>query len=126
MAIIHTHHVSDEADDRFYYTSQPIYKKYNPGDTYDDNEVLHRLVDIEPNSVDESLFEPVFFRAYSLFVQYSAEEYVQLISTFSPTISMQPASRIEFLSEIKDLIADTFDDRIQKHYAMSLTIAKKK
>ena len=126
LAIISTHHVSDEAGDAFYVASQPIHKQHNPDGAYDDKQVLSRLIDIKADDVDEDLFTLSYFNAFSLVVRYSAEAFAQLLQTYSPNIAMEPDRRESFLAAIVHLIEDAFDGSIQKHYAMSLTIAQKK
>ena len=126
LAVISTHHVSDEAGDAFFFASQPIYKQHKPGGTYDDNLCLTRSAELTPDAVDENIFAPVRFDVFPLAVRYSATEYIQLLSTYSPTLSMESDKRAHFLGDIEMLIEDKFDGSIVKHYAMTLTIAKKR
>jgi len=126
LAIIGTNHVSDEQGDEFFFASQPIYKKYKPGGKHDDNFRLKRTDELTADKVDESFFTPVFFHAFPYVVWYSAKEYAQLLNTYSPTISMEPNQRAGFLQDIEKLIEEKFGGSIQKHFAMTLTIAKKK
>lgn len=123
LAIIGTNHVSDEAGDEFVIASQPIYGRYGPSD---DDFRLRRIAESKADKVDEDLFAPVFFHPFPLSVRYSAEEYAQLLNTYSPTISMEPKERAAFLADIQELIEARFDGYIVKHFAMTLTMAKKK
>lgn len=126
LAIIGTNHVSDEKGDKFFFASQHIYKKYKSDRKYDDNFRLSRVSELKADDVDENLFTPVFFRAFPLVIQYSSKKYAQLLNTFSPTISMEPEKRKEFLKEIEKLIDEKFGSSIQNHFAMTLTIAKRR
>jgi len=126
LAIIGTTHVSNEKGDEFFFASQPIYKKYKPGGKHDDNFRLKRADELKADEVDKNLFAPVFFHSFPLVVPFSAKEYAQLLNTYSPTISMEPDQRAGFLEEIEKLIEEKFGGSIQKHFAMTLTIAKKK
>lgn len=126
LAIIGTNHISDEKGDEFFFASQPIYKKYKPGGEYDDNFRLKRVDELKADEVDENFFTPVFFRAFPLVVPYSAKKYAQLLNTYSPTISMGSSQRAGFLEEIEKLIEEKFGGSIQKYFAMTLTIVKKK
>lgn len=126
LAIVGTNHVSDEKGDEFFFASQPIYKKYKPGEKHDDNFRLKRTDELKADEVDENLFIPVLFHAFPLVVPYSAKKYAQLLNTYSPTISMESDQRAGFLEEIEKLIEEKFGGSIQKHFAMTLTIAKKK
>lgn len=125
LAIIRTNHVSDEAGDEFYFAAQPIYEKYKLADK-DYSFRLPRTAKLKAEDLDENLFDLTFFHAFPLIVPYSAEEYSQLIGTFSPTLSMKQDIRAEFLKNISELIKKQFGGRLLKRYAMTLTIAKKK
>ena len=125
LAIIHTHHVSDEAGDEFFFASQPIYKKYKLYDQ-DDSFRLPLTSDLKPENLDEKFFAPVFFKVFPLVVRYTAKEYAKLLATYSPTLSMKPEMRVEFLKDISDLLEETFGGSLIKQFAMPLTIVKKK
>lgn len=125
LAIIDTNHVSDEAGDKFFFASQPIYKKYT-GDSYDKKFRLKRTAELKADKIDKTLFAQIFFKAFPLVIRYSAKEYAQLLNTFSDTISMDPDRRTGFLNGIEKLIKEKFDGSIMKHFAMTLTIAKKR
>ena len=126
MGVIDTNHVSDKAGDKLFFASQPIYQKYKPGGEHDDNFRLSRAAELKAYEVDEKLFTPVFFRAFPLVVPYSAKEYAQLLNTYSPTLSMEPDQRARFFEEIKKLIQRDFGGSTQKHFAMTLTVVRKK
>lgn len=126
LAIIHTNHVSDEKNDDFFFAIQPIYKKYKPGGKYDDNLRFKHISELKADEIDENFFTPVLFQVFPLIIRYSANEYAQLLNTYSPQISMKPDQRANFIKEIKELINEKFGGSIQKHFAMTLTLAKKK
>lgn len=75
---------------------------------------------------DNNFFEQVLFETYPVDISYSADEYIQLLNTYSPTISMETEERKKFLNEIKELINKKFDGIIEKNFAMSLTILRKR
>ncbi len=125
LAIIHTHHVSDGADDAFLFASQPIYAKTQPGALNKDFRPP-LASQLKPDALDETLFSPIFFRVFSAIARYTADEYVQLLSTYSGTIAMSPHCRRIFLNDMRELIERDFNGRLDKHYAFTLTIGKKK
>lgn len=125
LAIINTCHVSDEKGDEFLLASQPIYKQYKPGGKYDKNLKFSCIFELKADLVDEKFFTPVFFQAFPLVVKYTAKEYSQLLSTYSPQISMDPQNRANFLVAIEKLINNEFNGSIIKNFAMTLTIAKR-
>jgi SAM-dependent methyltransferase len=127
LAIIHRNHVSDERGDAFTAATQPIYRRYERDTaagarTY----VPRRRADLGPEPVDETLFTPVSFDTYPEVVRYSADQYVSLLSTYSPTLAMKPEARTAFLDEIRQLIEQRFDGQVAQHYAMSLQLAQRK
>lgn len=124
LAIIHTNHISDGAGDAYFFASQPIYKKYDPTD--DQNFRLPQLADLRPCNLDTSLFGLSLFKTFPVVIKYTAEEYGQLLSTYSPTLAMPEATRDHFLNEIVLLIKSQFNGALDKHFAMSLTIAARK
>lgn len=129
LAIIHTNHVSDENGDNFYNTSQPIYRKYSeerPKSSSDKKKTLVKATDLKPEPLDESFFNLVHFETFPIALTYTASEYTNLISTYSPTLSMSPERRKEFLTEIAELINTQFGGSVSKSYAMTLTVAKRK
>jgi ubiquinone/menaquinone biosynthesis C-methylase UbiE len=129
LAVIHTHHIANETDGSFFRASQPIYKKYE-----DESSNVSRYIkspvkaieDIKPEELDESLFESVFFGIFPKAVDYSANDYIKLLRTFSPTLVMRPERREGFLGEIRNLINEKFNGHVTKRYGMSLTIGKKR
>ncbi len=125
LVIIHSNHVSDEIGDAFFFASQPIYRKYGFDDPEEDFHLPH-TIDLKAAELDEDLFSLVFFKAFPLAVHYSADDYAKLIGTYSPTIAMQTDQRDGFLRDIAELIEAKFNGVIEKHYAMTLTIARKK
>lgn len=124
LAVIHTNHVSNEEGDAYFFATAPIYKKYDPTD--DETFRLPRTEALKPSDVDVHLFTLVLFKTFPLIIRYTANEYVQLLSTFSPTLSMPIETREKFLADITKVINDQFGGSIDKHFAMSLTIARKK
>jgi SAM-dependent methyltransferase len=127
LAVIYRKHVSDGQGDAFTEATQPIYRRYErdtaaAARTY----VPQRAEDLRAEPVDEMLFRPVHFAAFPVIARYRADEYVSLLSTYSPTLSMAPPSRASFLDEIRHLIHRQFAGEVLIHYAMTLAIAQKK
>lgn len=124
LAIIHTEHVSDEKGDAFFWASKPVYKQYTTAlDKID--LPLPSMSSLTRPILDESLFAFKDFSVFPLVVSYTAHEYSELLATYSPTIALDAARRQAFLSGIEDLINTQFDGRIDKHFAMTLTLAQR-
>lgn len=124
LAIIHTNHVSDEKGDAFHTASQSIYDKYWPrGDK--PAPILPRASELKPpDDLDESLFKWVHFQTFPVIIDYTAEQYMELRNTYSPTLSLPDDKREAFLTELGELIDRDFDGHRIKHFAMSLAIAQ--
>ncbi len=130
LAVIHTHHVSDEAGDRFFVASQPIFLHYVHSDhpmNRSKGFTLKKFSEIGPGEpVDEALFEVTSFTKYPMEKRYNSDEYVGLIGTYSPHLALEPAVRAQFLAEVKALIDREFGGQMVEHYAMSLLLARRK
>jgi SAM-dependent methyltransferase len=122
LAIIHTHHVSDEQGDRFFKAAQPVYDRFFPNDT---GHIPTLMGSITATKLDEKLFRLVHFERFPTVVSYSAGEYAKLLNTFSPILALPEKERAAFLGAIEAVINEQFDGHINKHFVMSLTIAKK-
>ncbi len=128
LAIMYTHHVSDGAGDEFFLAVQPIYQKYEKEKvTRKPLRTRYPAIGeiVELNPLDEKLFKLVSFAVFPMTVVYSAEEYAQLLNTYSPTLTMTEDRREAFLQEIRDLIQTQFGGSITKHYGVSVTIGQK-
>ena len=124
LAIIHTHHTSDEKGDFFFNASQAIYHKYDFTDKDKKPEFLKNK-DLKPTELDESLFRLKYFQSFPVVIKYSAKQFVKLLNTYSNhLIASQPVQQ-SFYGEMEALINDRFQGAIEKHFSMSLTIAEK-
>jgi SAM-dependent methyltransferase len=125
LAIIQTNHVSDNEGDSFYNATQPIYDKFMPIKKDADN-TLPRVKDLRPVvALDTELFKQIDFDYFPLVVTYNANDYTDLIGTYSPILALPNAKREQFLKEIKNLVEARFNNKVTKHYSMSLALAKK-
>lgn len=124
IAIVHTHHISDGKGDLFFHASQPIYQKYFPKSN-NLKTTLPTRDQIKSYKLDNKLFKLSHFKTFSQIIDYTAEEYRQLVNTYSPTLQLPPEKRYAFLDDIQHLIETEFENRLQKYFAISLTVAKK-
>jgi len=124
LAIIHTHHISDQQGDLFYHASQPIYQKFFPRST---NTKAQLPIDAElkPWKIDEQLFQHIHFETFPLVIHYTADEYTQLLNTYSPNLRLPEKKREDFLSEIMELLKERFGGVLEKYFSLSLTVAKR-
>lgn len=130
LAIMYSEHITDEDGDKFFFASKPIYEKYTSNDSpinTDDSFRLPRIDQLKPRpSIDSSLFTLETFTTLPVTITYSAHEYAGLLNTYSPTIALPSDRRKEFLGAIEDLINNQFNGSADRHFAMTLAIAKKK
>jgi ubiquinone/menaquinone biosynthesis C-methylase UbiE len=124
LAIIHTHHISDEKGDAFFNASQPIYDKYDFTDKHKKPEFLPHK-DLKPTEIDESLFRLKYFQSFPVIITYSAKKFVQLLNTYSNHLVASEQVQQAFYGEMEALINERFQGAIDKHFSMSLTIAEK-
>jgi SAM-dependent methyltransferase len=124
LAIIHTNHVSDEKGDAFLTIAQPIYEQYDFAPK-GRSPIIPRHRDVCPESLDTNLFEQVYFETFPIVITYSAAGLVKLLNTFSNHLAAPTAIREAFFAKIEALINDRFSGEVEKHYSMSLTVARK-
>lgn len=123
LAIIHTNYISDEQGDVFFKASQIVYDKYYTNDGKD-KPILPTPADVQPTELDEKLFKLTNFSTFPMVVEYTANDYADLINTYSPTLALPENKSREFLADIKELINKDFNSKVSKHFVMSLTVAE--
>jgi ubiquinone/menaquinone biosynthesis C-methylase UbiE len=124
LAIIHTNHVSDEKGDVFFNLSQPIYDRYGFTDKHRKPQ-LPGIKDIKPDEMDERLFRLIHFEIFPVVITYSAKNFVRLLNTYSNHLAASKEVQTAFFQKIETLIMDKFQGKIDKHFAMSLSLGQK-
>lgn len=124
LAIIHTHHTSDEQGDVFFNASQAIYDKYDFTDK-DKKPEFAKHKDLKPTELDESLFRLKYFESFPTVVTYTAFQYVKLLNTYSNHLAAPQHVQQAFYKDMEALINEEFKGKVDKHYSMSLTIGEK-
>jgi len=126
LAIIYTHYVSDKLHDSFFLAAHDIFKKYDGYNaTREGKSPVLPTDQVKEISLDNKLFEPVFFKIFPEVLRYSIEDYIKLLSTFSFVIAMETKEREEFLKEIRDLSIYEYEGIVHVSTQMSLTIGRK-
>jgi ubiquinone/menaquinone biosynthesis C-methylase UbiE len=123
LAIIDTNHISDEEGDKFFIESQPIYERYNFLDN--PKPKLPNKKELKPSRLDEHLFKLIHYEFFPIIISYTAKSFVKLLNTYSSHLRANKKIQQLFYQEIESFIEDNFYGKIDKHYAMSLTIAQK-
>jgi SAM-dependent methyltransferase len=127
LAIIHRHHVSDERGDAFTAATQPIYQRHERDAAARTKVYVPRpRAELRPEPIDEEIFAPLSFDTFAEEVTYSAQDYLSLLSTYSPTLAMSPEERATFLEGIRCLIDEKFGGRVLQRYGVTLQVAQRK
>jgi SAM-dependent methyltransferase len=117
LATIATHHI-DGGDAQFFIDVQDCYQR--PGR-------LPTAADIPPDSGElerSGRFEPPTFRRYEWEQSYSAQEYLELLSTYSDHRALEETERRHLLDCISQVIVERYGGRIRKRYLNELRIAR--
>ncbi|MEO5646534.1 MAG: methyltransferase domain-containing protein [Candidatus Paceibacterota bacterium] len=126
LAIIYTLYVSDESHDVFFKEAHNIFEKHDKNKT-----VVNGKSPILPSDevkeipLDTELFEPVLFKTFPEVLQYTIDDYIKLICTFSFIIAMDPIDKENFLKETRDLANKEYDGMVTINLVMSLTLGRK-
>lgn len=126
LAIINYRHVAG-GDEDFFARSQCCYERYMPGTPAD-----LRLPTVEEIIPDTSeieacgLFEQPITRRYVTEEAYSAEQYIDLLSTYSTHIALMPSQRQQLFDCITALIREQYGGKIVKSYLHELALARKR
>lgn len=123
LAVIHTNHISDEAGDKFFIESQPVYERYNFLDN--PKPKLPNKKELKPDEIDEHLFKLMHYQLFPVIITYTAKNFVKLLNTYSSHLKADKKIQQLFYREIEDFINENFNGKIDKHFAMSLTVAQK-
>ncbi len=125
LAIIRTCHILSGETRDFFEKTQPIYNQFADLKEKSAKPLVTKISDIKPDILDTHLFEQVYFTVFPMYISYTSEQYVKLLSTFSEVIAMDPIEREAFLVQISDQIKKEFDDKIVKEFGIPLTIGRK-
>ncbi|AEV99791.1 hypothetical protein A4D02_26110 [Niastella koreensis] len=124
LAIIHTHHTSDEQGNVFFNASQAIYDKYDFTDK-DKKPEFAKHKDLQPTELDENLFRLKYFESFPVVITYTATQFVKLLNTYSNHLAAPQAVQQAFYKDMEALINDQFQGKVDKYFSMSLTIGEK-
>lgn len=127
LAIWGAGHVFPDGGDPFFEEIDDIYEeigeadppgspRYRPGEEPDDR------ADIEASG----LFEVVAVRHYDWERVYDAEEYIELLSTFSGHLAMAPWKRERLFTEIRRRLAFRRDHSVRRHWGTVLHVARRR
>jgi SAM-dependent methyltransferase len=122
LATVATHHVHG-GEDSFFAAAQECYERFDP-DTPPGLR-LPRTADVPPDAEELAphFGEPVF-RRYEWGQEYTAEQYIDVLLTYSGHRAMEPDAQRALLDCIATLIDTRYAGRITKRYLNELRVAR--
>jgi SAM-dependent methyltransferase len=125
LAIVATEHVSPAGGDDFFLHVQRVYDEVGMGDGQDGPKPPEAIAPPDVEAIGGSGFfaQPVVHR-YVWSQDYTVEEYLALLSTYSGHIAASPWQRETLFTGIRNLIAARPSATVRKHYLNTLQIAR--
>jgi SAM-dependent methyltransferase len=124
FALIDTAHIAGGTMD-FFAAVHECYQRWDPTVPCDLRMSLVGEVSAESKVIDESgLFGPVTLLRYVREIPYTADEYIDVLRTYSGQVHLSDADRFALYDDIHRLIVDEFDGRIVKAYLTELRLAR--
>ena len=126
LAIIGCGHAFPKDADRFFFEIQDIYSEIGediPGEQWPPPPP-EDVPDFREEIEASGLFGDVQSRRYVWEVMYTAEEYIDLLNTFSGHIAMEPAKRDYLYRHIRQRINARPDPRVRRHWLAILNVAR--
>jgi SAM-dependent methyltransferase len=124
LAIVLTHHVAREQD-AFFDNVQECFERWDPAYAPDYRAPRPEEVPIDTEEIEASgRFDRPVVRRYEWEVAYSAATFIDLISTYSANLVLDPEVRQGLFTCTKDLIDTRFGGRITKPYLTELQVAR--
>jgi len=123
LAIISTNQVSSDTDKGFFKEVDALYEQFGTRRKTilpDKEQIKGDLTDMQTSS----LFDETKVYKYDWNQDYSTEQYLDLIQSYSGTIAMQPNERTQFLQAIQELIDTRFNGAVTRPLVIALTIGK--
>jgi SAM-dependent methyltransferase len=126
IGLIATTHVLPADGDPFFVDVQRVYARF--GDVLEGGP--SRPADVADPYLEDiaasGLFHPATVRRYLWPRTYTAEQYVDVLSTYSNTLTMPEAQRLDFLDRVAAIIRDRPGGTVTKHYLNHLVVARRR
>ena len=126
LAAVDTRHVLTEDGDRFWIEVQEDYDALLPNDENRLPPKPEEVPSFEPEIDASGLFAAVAVRRYVWDVTYTADEYLDVLDTYSGHRSMPEARRLELYDRIRRRIRLRPDQRVRKSYVAVLDVARRR
>jgi SAM-dependent methyltransferase len=119
LAVVATHHVL--GDDRFFAEAQEDYDAVVP---HPDNRPPPRASEIPDAAFDPDLFEPAVTRRYEVEIEYTPDEYLAVLGTYSGNIALPAPQRDELFRRLH--ARATEQGTVRKLHLFTLTTARQR
>lgn len=124
LAIVLTHHVAREQD-AFFDDVQECYERWDPAYVPDSRPPRPEDVPIDTEEIEASgRFDQPVVRRYEGEVGYPTAAFIDLISTYSANLVLDPEVRQGLFSCTEDLIDTRYGGRVTKPYLTELQVAR--
>jgi len=124
LAVVATHHVLPDDGDTFFRDVQADYRAVKPEDPASWQDAPPHPGTVRPFTFDEDLFEPVAHHRYQHDIEYTADDYLAVLSTYSDHIAMPADRREELFERIRRRIEPR--GSVKKTYFWTLDAATKR
>lgn len=106
---------------------RPVYQEFAPSiEPYEGKQTQQEHLQLFGEMViDSGQFKDLVSEQFSFQVTYSANDYLMLLSTYSPYLKLEPRSRERLFAGLKEKIEQNCGDKIQLSYFSAFQIAKK-
>jgi SAM-dependent methyltransferase len=119
-------HVFPPGGDPFFREIQAVYDEIGEGPPPGEGQPRPgELPDSRVQVEATGLFDDVKVRHFDWETTYTAEEYIQLLDTFSGHIAMAPWQRNRLYGEIRRRLAQRTDGRLRRHWGAVLHVARR-
>ena len=119
-------HVFPAGGDPFFVEIQHIYDEIGESTPSGEPRYLPGELPDGRHEIEETgLFDDVVTTQFDWEAQYTADEYLDLLDTFSGHIAMRPAQRQYLYVEIRRRLARRLDGRLRRHWGAVLHVARR-
>jgi SAM-dependent methyltransferase len=125
LAIIGGGHAFPADFDSFFREIQPAYEAID-GQKVTEWPLPEDVPDMREEVEASGLFIDFQSRRYVWELMYTAEEYIDLMNTFSGHIAMEPDKREYLYHNVRELINARADPRVRRHWLAILNVARKR
>ncbi len=118
-------HVFPDGGDSFFREIQDVYEEIGEDRPLGGWPKPGELPDSQDEILATGLFEPVLTKHFSWTVRYTADQYVELLETFSSHIAMEDEKRRKLYRAMRHLISQRADPRVSRGWGAVLNVARR-